>query len=222
MLPRYHKKKQGLKLRLEMIQIAVAGNIGSGKTTLTKMLSKSLGWDAMYEDLEQNPYINDFYGDMPRWSFNLQIYFLHSRLKQIVDVRRKERNVIQDRTVYEDAYIFAPNLHQMGLMTERDFNTYTKLFNLTTSLVHPPELLIYIKSSSKTLVRQIASRGRDYEKNISPEYLDNLNELYNKWIQSYNQGKLLIIDIDEHNFLDHKEEYVKVLEMVREKIASES
>ena len=165
-----------------MIQIAVAGNIGSGKTTLTKMLSKSLGWDAMYEDLEQNPYINDFYGDMPRWSFNLQIYFLHSRLKQIVDVRRKERNVIQDRTVYEDAYIFAPNLHQMGLMTERDFNTYTKLFNLTTSLVHPPELLIYIKSSSKTLVRQIASRGRDYEKNISPEYLDNLNELYNKWV----------------------------------------
>ena len=222
MLPRYHIKKQGLKLRLEMIQIAVAGNIGSGKTTLTKRLSKSLGWDAMYEDLEQNPYINDFYGDMPRWSFNLQIYFLHSRLKQIVDVRRKERNVIQDRTVYEDAYIFAPNLHQMGLMTERDFNTYTKLFNLTTSLVHPPELLIYIKSSSKTLVRQIASRGRDYEKNISPEYLDNLNELYNKWIQSYNQGKLLIIDIDEHNFLDHKEEYVKVLEMVREKIASES
>lgn len=222
MLPRYHIKKQGLKLRLEMIQIAVAGNIGSGKTTLTKMLSKSLGWDAMYEDLEQNPYINDFYGDMPRWSFNLQIYFLHSRLKQIVDVRRKERNVIQDRTVYEDAYIFAPNLHQMGLMTERDFNTYTKLFNLTTSLVHPPELLIYIKSSSKTLVRQIASRGRDYEKNISPEYLDNLNELYNKWIQSYNQGKLLIIDIDEHNFLDHKEEYVKVLEMVREKITSES
>lgn len=221
MLPRYHIKKQGLKLRLEMIQIAVAGNIGSGKTTLTKMLSKSLGWDAMYEDLEQNPYINDFYGDMPRWSFNLQIYFLHSRLKQIVDVRRKERNVIQDRTVYEDAYIFAPNLHQMGLMTERDFNTYTKLFNLTTSLVHPPELLIYIKSSSKTLVRQIASRGRDYEKNISPEYLDNLNELYNQWIQSYDQSKLLIIDIDEHNFLDHKEEYVKVLEMVKEKIASE-
>lgn len=201
-----------------MIQIAVAGNIGSGKTTLTKMLSQSLSWEAMYEDLEQNPYINDFYGDMPRWSFNLQIYFLHSRLKQIVDARKRGHNVIQDRTIYEDAYIFAPNLYQMGLLTERDFKTYTKLFNLTTSLIQPPELLIYIKSSSNTLVRQISSRGRDYEKNISPEYLDNLNELYNKWIKIYHQDNLLIIDIDKLNFLEHVDDYEIVLEMVKQKL----
>jgi len=202
-----------------MIQIAVAGNIGSGKTTLTKMLAESLGWKAQYEGLEQNPYINDFYQDMLRWSFNLQVYFLHWRLKQIVELRQGEENVIQDRTIYEDAHIFAPNLYQMGLMYERDYRNYVDLFNITTSLVQSPDLLIYIKASEKTLVRQISNRGREYEKNISREYLKNLNDRYETWIKGYNLGKLLIIDIDQINFIESSEDFGRVLDLVKEKLA---
>jgi deoxyadenosine/deoxycytidine kinase len=201
-----------------MLQIAVAGNIGSGKTTLTKKLAESLGWKAQYESLDQNPYINDFYRDMLRWSFNLQIYFLHSRLKQIVEIRRGEENVIQDRTIYEDAHIFAPNLFQMGLLHERDYKTYLDLFEISTSLVQSPDLLIYIKSSVKTLVRQIENRGREYEKNINLEYLQNLNEHYETWIKKYKLGKLLVVDIDELNFLESKEAYNAVLQQVSEKL----
>ena len=202
-----------------MIQIAVAGNIGSGKTTLTKMLSESLGWKAQYEGLDQNPYINDFYRDMLRWSFNLQIYFLHSRLKQVVEIRKGKENVIQDRTIYEDALVFAPNLYRMGLMYERDYNTYIDLFNITTSLIQPPDLLIYIKASPKTLVKQITNRGREYERDINREYLKNLNELYEDWIKSYTFGKVLTIDIDKLNFIESKEDFGKVLVLVKQELA---
>lgn len=201
-----------------MIQVSIAGNIGSGKTTLTKMLSESLNWKPQYETLDQNPYINDFYRDMPRWSFNLQVYFLHSRLKQIVELRQGQENVIQDRTIYEDAHIFAPNLYKLGLMTERDFTTYTDLFNLSTSLVQAPDLLIYIKSSVKTLIRQISNRGREYEKNINKSYLENLNEYYNRWICSYSLSNTLIINIDKLNFIESDEDYQKVLELVKKQI----
>lgn len=201
-----------------MIQIAVAGNIGSGKTTLTKMLAQSLGWKAHYEGLDLNPYIDDFYRDMLRWSFNLQIYFLQSRLKQIVDIRKGKENVIQDRTIYEDAFIFAPNLYQMGLMHERDYQSYLDLFNISTSLVQSPDLLIYIKSSVETLVKQIANRGREYEKGINLEYLRNLNEHYETWIKGYHIGKVLIIDIDKLNFLESAKDFGKVLEQVKQKL----
>lgn len=202
-----------------MLQIAVAGNIGSGKTTLTKMLAESLGWKAQYEGLDENPYINDFYSDMLRWSFNLQIYFLHSRLKQTVELRQGEENVIQDRTIFEDAHIFAPNLYQMGLMYERDYKTYTDLFDITTSLVQSPDLLIYIRASVKTLIRQITSRGREYEKEISAEYLTNLNDHYETWIKSYTLGKLLVVDIDKLNFIESKNDFVKVIELVKQKLS---
>lgn len=202
-----------------MIHIAVAGNIGSGKTTLTKLLAESLGWKAQYEALDENPYINDFYEDMLRWSFNLQIYFLHLRLKQTVELRKGEENVIQDRTIYEDAQIFAPNLFQMGLMYERDYKTYTDLFDISTSLIQAPDLLIYIKASVETLVRQIANRGREYEKNINLEYLKNLNDRYENWVAGYKHGKLLVVDIDQFNFIESKSDYEKVLEMITSKLS---
>jgi deoxyadenosine/deoxycytidine kinase len=202
-----------------MLQIAVAGNIGSGKTTLTKMLAESLGWKAQFEGLDENPYINDFYRDMLRWSFNLQIYFLHSRLKQTVELRKGEENVIQDRTIYEDAHIFAPNLYQMGLLYERDYRTYIDLFDITTSLVQSPDLLIYIRASVETLIRQITNRGREYEKEISAQYLTNLNEHYETWISSYTLGKLLVVDIDQLNFIESKKSLASVVELVKQKLA---
>lgn len=188
------------------MHIAVAGNIGSGKTTLTGLLAKHYKWKPHYEDVDDNPYLNDFYEDMQRWSFNLQIYFLNSRFSQIVDIRRKGEDVIQDRTIYEDANIFAPNLHQMGLMSTRDFNNYLALFNLMTSLIQPPDLLIYLRATVPTLVRQIQKRGRDYEKNIRLDYLQRLNERYEAWIESYKNGKLLIIDVDNLNFPEKPED----------------
>ena len=188
------------------MHIAVAGNIGSGKTTLTGLLAKHYGWTPHYEDVDDNPYLNDFYEDMQRWSFNLQIYFLNSRFSQIVDIHRKGEDVIQDRTIYEDANIFAPNLHQMGLMSTRDFNNYLALFNLMTSLINPPDLLIYLRATVPTLVRQIQKRGRDYEKNIRLDYLQRLNERYEAWIESYKNGKLLIIDVDNLNFPEKPED----------------
>jgi len=196
------------------MHIAVAGNIGSGKTTLTALLAKHYKWEPHYEDVDDNPYLNDFYQDMQRWSFNLQIYFLNSRFNQILDIRKSGKEVIQDRTIYEDAYIFAPNLHSMGLMTTRDFENYFTLFNLVSSLIEPPDLLIYLRASIPTLVNQIQIRGRKYENTIRLDYLKRLNERYEAWVDSYNLGKLLIVDADNHNFPDNSEDLSKVIDKI--------
>ena len=199
------------------MHIAVAGNIGSGKTTLTKLLSKHYKWTPHFEDVDSNPYLESFYEDMKRWSFNLQIYFLNSRLRHIVDIRKGNKTVIQDRTIYEDAYIFAPNLHDMGLMTNRDFENYLSLFHLVTSLIQPPDLLIYLKADVATLVNQIQKRGRAYESSIRLDYLQSLNDRYDKWTTNYMEGKILIIDVNTNNFSDKPED----LGLVIEKIDSE-
>jgi len=196
------------------MHLAVAGNIGSGKTTITSLLSKHYGWEAQYEDVDDNPYLNDFYEDMQRWSFNLQIYFLNSRFSQIVKIRQANKTVIQDRTIYEDAFIFAPNLHSMGLMSTRDFENYFALFNLMASLIEPPDLLIYLRASIPTLVNQINNRGRKYENNIRLDYLKRLNERYEAWVETYNLGKLLIIDADNYNFPDSKEDLSSVIDKI--------
>ena len=194
--------------------IAVAGNIGSGKTTLTLQLSKHYRWEAHFEDIDDNPYLNDFYMDMQRWSFNLQIYFLNSRFNQMLSLRKSGKTLIQDRTIYEDAYIFAPNLHSMGLMSTRDFENYFTLFDLMSSLIQPPDLIIYLRASVPTLVRQIQKRGRKYEDNIRLDYLKRLNERYEAWIESYKLGKLLIIDVDTNNFSDNPEDLSIVIDRV--------
>jgi deoxyadenosine/deoxycytidine kinase len=194
--------------------IAVAGNIGSGKTTLTRQLSKHYGWEAHFEDIEDNPYLNDFYMDMQRWSFNLQIYFLNSRFSQMLTFRKSGKTLIQDRTIYEDAYIFAPNLHSMGLMSTRDFENYFTLFDLMSSLIQPPDLIIYLRASVPTLVRQIQKRGRKYEENIRLDYLKRLNERYEAWIESYKLSKLLIIDVDTNNFSDNPEDLSVVIDRI--------
>ncbi len=194
--------------------IAIAGNIGAGKTTLTKLLCKHFGWTPQFEDVENNPYLNDFYEDMVRWSFNLQIYFLNSRFSQIIGIQRGDEVVIQDRSIYEDAHIFAPNLHEMGLMTSRDYQNYISMFNTLHSMVKPPDLMIYLRGSIGTLVNQIQKRGRDYEDNIRLEYLKRLNEYYENWVKTYNLGPLLIINIDEVNFAEKKEDLSKVINKV--------
>jgi len=188
------------------MHIAIAGNIGSGKTTLTKLLSKHYKWDAHYEDVDTNPYLNNFYEDMRRWSFNLQVYFLNSRFRQIVEIRKSDKNVIQDRTIYEDANIFAPNLHAMGLMSSRDFDNYSSLFELMSSFLRPPDLLIYLKASVPRLVSQIQKRGREYENSIRIDYLNKLNERYKEWIDGYTAGNLLVIDVDSINFGENPED----------------
>lgn len=188
-----------------MHHIAIAGNIGSGKTSLTQLLSKHFGWEAHYEDVESNPYLHSFYNDMQRWSFNLQIYFLNSRFRQVISIRNSGKTVIQDRTIYEDAHIFAPNLHAMNLMSSRDFENYSSLFELMSSFLRPPDLLIYLKASVPTLVHQIQKRGRDYENTIRLDYLKSLNERYEAWIASYNIGKMLIVDVDKINFIEDPE-----------------
>ncbi len=200
------------------MHIAIAGNIGSGKTTLTGLLAKHFGWEAHYEDVEDNPYLNDFYEDMQRWSFNLQIYFLNSRFNQILEIRKKGKTVIQDRTIYEDAYIFAPNLHSMGLMSTRDFENYFTLFNLMSSLIQPPDLLLYLRATVPTLVNQIQKRGRKYEATIRLDYLKRLNERYEAWIETYSLGKLLIIEADDHNFPDNTEDLSKVIDKINAEI----
>lgn len=182
------------------MHIAIAGNIGSGKTTLTRLLAKHFGWKPQYEDVENNPYLISFYQDMQRWSFNLQVYFLNSRFRQVVEIRKSGKNVVQDRTIYEDAYIFAPNLHSMNLMSTRDFENYSALFELMSSFIQPPDLLIYLKASVSTLVEQIQQRGREYEASIRLDYLKLLNERYENWIDSYTSGKLLVINVDDLNF----------------------
>ena len=196
------------------MHIAVAANIGSGKTTLTNMLSKHYGWETHFEDVDHNPYLNDFYHDMQRWSFNLQIYYLNSRFTQIQDIKKADQTVIQDRTIYEDAFIFAPNLHSMGLMTTRDFENYFSLFNLMDSFVSAPDLLIYLRASVPTLVNQIQQRGRDYEESIRLDYLKRLNERYEAWISTYDKGKLLIIDIDNNRFPESQEDLGKIIHSI--------
>ncbi|MEP6748771.1 MAG: deoxynucleoside kinase [Bacteroidota bacterium] len=194
--------------------IAVAGNIGAGKTTLTELLSKHYKWIPQFEDVDHNPYLNDFYDDMPRWSFNLQIYFLNSRLTQLLDIHRGTETVIQDRTIFEDANIFAPNLHEMGLMSKRDFDNYYKFFQTLKTMVQPPDMLIYLKGSVPTLVGQIQKRGREYEENIRLDYLKRLNDYYNKWIESYKEGALLIIDIDKNKFAENEEHMGEIIRKV--------
>ncbi|MBR5958536.1 MAG: deoxynucleoside kinase [Salinivirgaceae bacterium] len=193
--------------------IGIAGNIGSGKTTLTGLLAKNFKWEAHYEEAD-NPYMNDFYNDMQRWSFNLQIFFLNSRYNQILKILKSGKTVIQDRTIYEDAHIFAPNLHDMGLLSTRDFNTYFSSFELMSKFIQPPDLLIYLRASVPTLVRNIQKRGRDYESSIRIDYLKRLNERYEAWISKYDLGKLLIFDVDDLNFTENQDDLRTVLDRV--------
>ncbi|QYN50806.1 deoxynucleoside kinase [Apibacter sp. ESL0404] len=200
------------------MHIAITGNIGAGKTTLTKLLSNNYNWIAQFEDTEQNPYLDDFYYDMAKWSFNLQIYFLSSRFKQIKEIRENKKNTIQDRTIYEDVYIFASNLHEMGLMQTRDYDNYLNLFNLMKEYIQAPDLLIYLRATVPTLVNQIQKRGREYETSISIDYLQRLNEKYEEWISKYTEGKLLIIDVDNMDFVDNKEDLGKIIDKVEANI----
>lgn len=193
------------------MHIAIAGNIGAGKTTLTQLLAKHFKWEAQLEDVVDNPYLDDFYNQMERWSFNLQVYFLNSRFRQVIQIRKSGKNIIQDRTIYEDANIFAPNLHAMGLMTNRDFDNYSSLFNLMESTVQAPDLLIYLRSSIPNLVHQIHKRGRDYENSISIDYLSRLNERYEAWIHGYNKGRLLIVNVDDLDFVEKAEDLGNVI-----------
>ncbi len=196
------------------MHVAIAGNIGAGKTTLTKLLAKHYKWKPHFETVEENPYLDDFYAEMERWSFNLQIYFLNSRFRQILEIHESGKNIIQDRTIYEDAHIFAPNLHAMGLMTNRDFSNYSSLFELMEKLVSPPDLLIYLRANIQTLVGQIHKRGRDYENTISIDYLSRLNERYEAWITTYTKGKLLIIDVDNLDFVDKPEDLGSIIDKI--------
>ena len=200
------------------MHIAIAGYIGSGKTTLTTKLANHYKWEAHYEDVENNPYLNDFYKEMQRWSFNLQVYFLNSRFRQIIEIKKEDKHFIQDRTIYEDAHIFAPNLHSMGLMSTRDFENYQELFSLMDSLVDGPDLLIYLRATVPTLVSQIQKRGRDYENSIRLDYLTQLNDRYEAWISEYNKGNLLIIDVDDINFSDNVEDLGSIIEKIDAKI----
>ena len=196
------------------MHIAVAGNIGSGKTTLTKMLAHRYGWIPRFEPVDNNPYLADFYADMPRWSFNLQVYFLNNRFRQVIDIRKRSKTVIQDRTIYEDAYIFAPNLHDMQLMATRDFENYASLFELMAQFLQAPDLLIYLHADTSTLVSQIQKRGREYEKTIRLDYLQHLNERYEEWISNYKLGKLLIVDVNKIKFGERPEDFGTIIDKV--------
>jgi len=196
------------------MHVAIAGNIGAGKTTLTKLLAKHYKWTAHFESVDENPYLDDFYAEMERWSFNLQIFFLNSRFRQILEIHESGKNIIQDRTIYEDAHIFAPNLHAMGLMTNRDFSNYSSLFDLMENLVSPPDLLIYLRANIQTLVGQIHNRGRDYENSISIDYLSRLNERYEAWISTYTKGKLLIIDLDNLDIIEKTEDLGSIIDRI--------
>lgn len=200
------------------MHIAIVGNIGAGKTTLTELLAKNYGWDPLYEVVDNNPYLEDFYSDMKRWSFNLQIYFLNTRYRQIIDIQKSGKNIIQDRTIYEDAYIFAENLHDMGLMTTRDYHNYEAMFDNITEFIKPPDLLIYLKATVPTLVNNIQRRGREYESGIRLDYLSKLNEKYNKWINGYTLGKLLIIDKDVIDFANNTEDLATIVQLVEREI----
>ena len=207
-----------MRHKIEDMHIAIAGNIGAGKTTLTELLAKHYKWEPQYEDVMQNPYLDDFYAEMERWSFNLQVYFLNSRFRQTLDIHNSKNTVIQDRTIYEDAHIFAPNLHAMGLMTHRDFENYSSLFQLMESLVKGPDLLIYLRSSIPNLVNHIHKRGRVYENSISIEYLSRLNERYEAWIHDYNKDNLIILEVDDLNFVDCSEDLEQVIQTIDSKL----
>lgn len=200
------------------MHIAIAGNIGAGKTSLTELLAKHYNWEPHYEDVIDNPYLDDFYNHMERWSFNLQVYFLKSRFEQLLSFRENNKTVIQDRTIYEDAHIFAPNLNAMGLMNQRDFNNYKGIFELMESLIQGPDILIYLRSSIPNLVNKIHKRGREYESSISVDYLSRLNERYEAWISSYDASKLIIIDVDSLDFVDNKEDLSKVINIIDDKL----
>lgn len=200
------------------MHIAIVGNIGAGKTTLTGLLAKHLGWEPQFEEVEENPYLEDFYSDMKRWSFNLQIFFLNSRFRHIVDLQQREVDIIQDRTIYEDAYIFAENLHDMGLMTTRDFTNYSAIFESIVSFIKAPDLLIYLKASVPTLVDNIQLRGRDYEAGIRLDYLSKLNDKYQKWIGNYKDGKLLILDKDKLDFANNPEDLGFVIQEIEKNL----
>ena len=195
------------------MHIAIAGNIGSGKTTLTKMLAKRYGWTPRFEPVDNNPYLDDFYHDMSRWSFNLQVYFLNKRFKEVVEISQSKEAIIPDRTIFEDAKIFAPNLHDQGYMSDRDFENYTDLFDLMMSLVKLPQLMIYIRSSIPTLVKHIEKRGRSFEKSIRIDYLTGLQQRYEAWIKDY-AGELIIIDGDKLSFEDTPEDFRKVTDQI--------
>ena len=200
------------------MHIAIAGNIGAGKTSLTELLAKHYNWEPHYEDVIDNPYLDDFYNHMERWSFNLQVYFLKSRFEQLLSFRENNKTVIQDRTIYEDAHIFAPNLNAMGLMNQRDFNNYKGIFELMESLIQGPDLLIYLRSSIPNLVNRIHKRGREYESSISIDYLSRLNERYEAWISSCDSSKLIIIDVDSLDFVENKEDLSKVINIIDNKL----
>ena len=200
------------------MHIAIAGNIGAGKTSLAELLAKHYKWEAHFEDVIDNPYLDDFYNHMERWSFNLQIYFLKSRFQQLLKIKESKKPIIQDRTIYEDAHIFAPNLKAMGLMNQRDFKNYQELFELLESLIKGPDLLVYLRSSIPNLVNKIHKRGRDYENSISIDYLSRLNERYEAWISTYNKGEILIIDVDGLDFVEKKEDFVKIVSRVDDSI----
>jgi deoxyadenosine/deoxycytidine kinase len=196
------------------MHLAIAGNIGSGKTTLTTLLAKHYRYTPHFEEVDDNPYLNDFYKDMPRWSFNLQVFFLRSRFAQLAELQKSGEKVVQDRTIYEDAHIFAPNLHAMGLMTSRDFDNYQALFELMDQFITPPNLLIYLRASVPKLVENIQKRGRDYEEAIRLDYLNRLNERYEAWISQYDKGKLLIVDVDNNAFHENKQDLGTIIERV--------
>ena len=196
------------------MHIAIAGNIGAGKTSLAELLAKHYKWEAHFEDVIDNPYLDDFYNHMERWSFNLQIYFLKSRFQQLLKIKESKKPIIQDRTIYEDAHIFAPNLKAMGLMNQRDFKNYQELFELLESLIKGPDLLVYLRSSIPNLVNKIHKRGRDYENSISIDYLSRLNERYEAWIATYDKGEILVIDVDDLDFVEKKDDFMKIVSKI--------
>jgi len=196
------------------MRIAIAGNIGAGKTSLTELVAKHYNWEANFEDVIDNPYLDDFYNHMERWSFNLQVYFLKSRFQQLLSFKNNKKTMVQDRTIYEDAYIFAPNLNAMGLMNQRDFKNYQELFNLIESLIEGPDLLIYLRSSISNLVSKIHKRGREYENSISIDYLSRLNERYEAWISTYDKNKMIIIDVNDIDFVEDKNDFNSVVEEI--------
>jgi deoxyadenosine/deoxycytidine kinase len=200
------------------MHIAIAGNIGAGKTSLTDLLSKHYKWQGHFEEVVENPYLDDFYHQMERWSFNLQIYFLNSRFSQLIEIQKSGINVIQDRSIYEDAHIFAPNLHAMGLLSQRDYQNYKSLFELMEGMVTGPDLMIYLRSSIPNLVDNIHKRGREFENSISIDYLNRLNERYEAWIHNYDKGKLLILDVDELNFVENPSDIGAIIEKIDSEI----
>ncbi len=200
------------------MHIAIAGNIGAGKTSLTDLLCKHYKWQGHFEEVVENPYLDDFYHQMERWSFNLQVYFLNSRFGQLIEIQKSGINVIQDRSIYEDAHIFAPNLHAMGLLSQRDYQNYISLFELMEGMVTGPDLMIYLRSSIPNLVDNIHKRGREFENSISIDYLSRLNERYEAWVHNYDKGKLLIIDVDELNFVDNPSDMGDIIEKIDSEI----